>query len=81
MLRAASYGRVRRTVTGIRRSWPSSWRGRVLGLVLLPVLAVISVGFLVRAFVDAGGNHWLLLVLVLAFSCGAWFYVFTTEAP
>jgi hypothetical protein len=52
-----------------------------LGLVLLPVLAVISVGFLVRAFVDAGGNHWLLLVLVLAFSCGAWFYVFTTEAP
>jgi hypothetical protein len=58
---------------------PEGWA--VLGLVLLPVLAVISVGFLVRAFVDAGGNHWLLLVLVLAFSCGAWFYVFTTEAP
>jgi hypothetical protein len=53
----------------------------ILALLLLPVLAVISVGFLVRAFVDAGGNHWLLWVLVLAFSCGAWFYVFTTEAP
>jgi hypothetical protein len=58
---------------------PEGWA--VLGLVLLPVLAVISVGFLVRAFVDAGGNHWLPWVLVLAFSCGAWFYFFTTEPP
>ena len=29
----------------------------ILALLLLPVLAVISVGFLVCAFVDAGGNH------------------------
>jgi hypothetical protein len=58
---------------------PEGWA--VLGLMLLPVLGVISVGFLVRAFVDAGGNHWPLWLLVLALSCGAWFYDFTTEAP
>jgi hypothetical protein len=33
------------------------------------------------AFVDAGGNHWPLWLVALALSCGAWFYVFTGEAP
>ena len=58
---------------------PEGWT--VLALLLLPVLAVISLGFLVRAFVDGGGNHWPLWLVVLALSCGAWFYVFTTETP
>jgi hypothetical protein len=53
----------------------------ILALLLLPVLAVISLGFLARALVDGGGNHWAVWALVLAASCGAWFYVFTTEAP
>jgi hypothetical protein len=53
----------------------------ILALLLLPVLAVVSLGFLARAFVDAGGNQWALWLVVLALSCGAWFYVFTTEAP
>jgi hypothetical protein len=35
---------------------PEGWT--VLALLLLPVLAVISLGFLARAFVDGGGNHW-----------------------
>ena len=58
---------------------PEGWT--VLALLLLPVLAVISLGFLARAFVDGGGNHWHVWALVLAASCGAWFYVFTAEAP
>jgi hypothetical protein len=53
----------------------------ILALILLPVLAVISVGILARAFVDGGGSHWALWSLVLALTCGAWFYVFTAEAP
>jgi hypothetical protein len=57
---------------------PEGWT--VLALLLLPLLAVISVGFLACAFVDSGGNHWLLWLVVLALSCGAWFYVFT-ETP
>ena len=58
---------------------PEGWA--VLALVVLPVAAVISMGFLVRAFVDAGGNHWGLWLVVLALSCRAWFYVFSTDAP
>jgi hypothetical protein len=58
---------------------PGPWA--ILALIMLPVLAVISVGFLARAFVDAGGNQWPVWALVLALSCGAWFYVFTGEAP
>jgi hypothetical protein len=58
---------------------PEGWT--VLALLLLPVLAVISLGFLARAFVDSGGNHWPLWLVVLALSCGAWFYVFTAETP
>jgi hypothetical protein len=53
----------------------------ILALLLLPVLAVISLGFLARALVDAGGNHWALWLVILALSCGAWLYVFTAEAP
>jgi hypothetical protein len=52
----------------------------ILALLLLPVLAVISIGFLARAFVDAGGNHWLLWLVVLALSAVAWLYIFT-EMP
>jgi hypothetical protein len=52
----------------------------ILALIVLPVLAVISVGFLARAFVD-GGSHWGWWALVLALTCGAWFFVFTTETP
>jgi hypothetical protein len=52
-----------------------------LALVVLPVVAVISLGFLVRAFVDAGANHGGLWLVVLALSGGTWFYFFTTEAP
>jgi hypothetical protein len=52
----------------------------VLALVLLPVVAVISLGFLARAFVEAGGSHWPLWLVVLALSVGAWFYV-VTETP
>jgi hypothetical protein len=52
----------------------------ILALLVLPVVAVISLGFLVRAFVDGGGNHWPVGALVLALSCGAWLYVFT-ETP
>jgi hypothetical protein len=53
----------------------------ILALLLLPVLTVISLGFLARAFVDAGVHHWPVWALVLALSCGAWFYVFTAETP
>jgi RsiW-degrading membrane proteinase PrsW (M82 family) len=53
----------------------------VLALVLLPVVAVISLGLLARAFVDSGGSHWPLSLVVLALLSGAWFYFFTTESP
>ena len=49
----------------------------VLALVLLPVVAVISLGFLARAFVEAGGNHWPLWLVVLVLSGVVWFYVIT----
>jgi hypothetical protein len=52
----------------------------IFALLVLPVVGVISLGFLVRAFVDGGGNHWPVWVLVLAASCGAWLY-FITETP
>ena len=58
---------------------PEGWT--ILALILLPVLAVISVGFLARTFVDAGGSHWGLWLVVLALTCGAWFYIFTAETP
>ena len=58
---------------------PEGWT--VLALILLPVLTVISVGILARAYVDAGGNHWGMWLVVLAFTCGTWFFIFTTEAP
>jgi uncharacterized membrane protein YhaH (DUF805 family) len=53
----------------------------ILALIVLPVVAVISLGLLARAFVDAGGGHWPLWLLVLALSGGVWLYVFTTESP
>ena len=53
----------------------------ILSLVVLPVVAVSSIGFLARAFVDGGGNHWPLWILILALSGGAWFYIFTTGSP
>jgi uncharacterized membrane protein YhaH (DUF805 family) len=53
----------------------------VLALIILPVVAVISLGLLARAFVDVGGSHWPFWLLVLVFSGGVWFYVFTTESP
>jgi hypothetical protein len=49
----------------------------VLALPVLPVVAVISLGFLVRAFVDAGGNQWPVWLVVVALSGGAWLYFFT----
>jgi hypothetical protein len=53
----------------------------VLALIVLPVVAVISLGFLARAFVDAGGSQWGVWVVVLALSSGAWLFFFTTETP
>ena len=53
----------------------------VLALVLLPVLAVISVGILARACVDAGGNYWGMWLVVLVLTCGMWFFIFTAETP
>jgi hypothetical protein len=52
-----------------------------LALIVMPVVAVISLGFLARAFVDAGGSHWGVWLVVLAFSGGVWFYVFSMESP
>jgi len=52
----------------------------ILALVVLPVVAVISLGVQARAFVDAGGNYWPVWALVLAASCGTWLYFFT-ETP
>jgi hypothetical protein len=52
----------------------------IFALLVLPVVGVISLGFLGRAFVDGGGNHWPVWALVLAASCGAWLY-FITETP
>jgi hypothetical protein len=57
---------------------PESWT--ILALVLLPVVAVISLGFLARAFVDSGGSNWPLWLGVLALSGGVWLYVFS-ETP
>ena len=53
----------------------------ILALIFLPVLAVISVGILARAYVEAGGNHWGTWLVVLALTCGAWFFIFTGETP
>jgi hypothetical protein len=39
---------------------PGGWR--VLALVLHPVVAVISLGFLARAFVEAGGESLAIVV-------------------
>ena len=58
---------------------PEGWT--VLALILLLILAVISIGVLARAFVEAGGSRWGWWALVLALTCGAWFFVFTTETP
>ena len=52
----------------------------VLALIVLPVVAVISLGLLARAFVDAGGSHWGVWLVVLALSSGVWFFFFT-ESP
>jgi hypothetical protein len=53
----------------------------ILALLVLPVVAVVSLGFPVGAFVDAGGNHWPLWLFALALSGGVWFYGFNSEAP
>jgi hypothetical protein len=52
----------------------------VLALMVLPIVAVIRLGFLVSAFVDAGGKNWPVWLVVLALSCGAWLYFFA-ETP
>jgi hypothetical protein len=56
----------------------------ILALVVLPVVALVALGFLVRALVDsdtsAGGSYWPLWVVVLAASCGTWIYYFS-ETP
>jgi hypothetical protein len=57
---------------------PEGWT--ILALILLPVLAVICLGFLARAFVEAGGSNWPLWLVVMALSVGAWLYV-VTETP
>jgi hypothetical protein len=49
----------------------------VLALVILPLVAVISLGFVVRALLDAGGNVWPLCLLILVLACVAWAYVYS----
>jgi hypothetical protein len=46
--------------------------------VVLPVVALTGVGFLARAFVDGGGGHWGLWLIVVAVAAGLWLYVFYT---
>jgi hypothetical protein len=58
---------------------PKGWT--ILALVVLPVVATLSIGVLARAFVDGGRNHWPVWLVVLALSCAAWLYVFSTEVP
>jgi hypothetical protein len=53
----------------------------IFALLLLPVVAVISFGFLARALVDGGGNQWPVWLLVLTASSGTWLYFFTVETP
>jgi hypothetical protein len=50
----------------------------ILPLVALPVLALTGLGFLTRSFVDGGGNHWPLWLLVVALAAGVWLYFFFT---
>ena len=49
----------------------------VLALVLLPLVAVIALGFVVRALLGGGGNLWPLCLLVLLLACVAWAYVYS----
>jgi hypothetical protein len=57
---------------------PEGWT--ILALIVLPVLAVISVGILARAYVDGGGSNWGWWLVVLVLSSGAWFFFFS-ESP
>ena len=50
----------------------------IRALVVLPVVALTGVGFLVRSFVDGGGGHWALWLLVVALAAGTWLYFFFT---
>ena len=50
----------------------------IWALVVLPVVALTGLGFLVRSFVDGGGNHWPLWLLLVALAAGTWLYFFYT---
>ena len=51
----------------------------IIALVVMPVLAALSMGMLVRALVG-GGRSWVVWLLVLVALCAIWLYVFTGPA-
>ena len=51
----------------------------MLALVVIPVLAALCLGMLVRALVDVD-RSWVVWLVVLAAFCALWLYLFT-EPP
>lgn len=50
--------------------WP------LVALLVLPVLAVVCLGMLMRTYVDGGGYHWGLWAVSLVVVCGFWVLIF-----
>jgi hypothetical protein len=50
--------------------WP------LLALVVLPLLAVVCLGMLSRAFADGGGYHWGIWAVGFVVFCGLWVLVY-----
>jgi hypothetical protein len=45
-------------------------------LVVLPLVAVVSLGFLVQEVIEGGVRAWPVWLVLLALSCGVWSYYF-----
>jgi hypothetical protein len=48
----------------------------LVALVVLPVLAVVCLGMLMRAYADEGGYHWALWAICFVVVCGIWVLLF-----
>jgi hypothetical protein len=58
----------------------SAWDTATFMLVVLPVVALVCLGLLVRQLIDGGVWAWPLWLIILGVSCMAWGYYFT-ETP
>ena len=50
--------------------WP------LVALLVLPLLAVVCLGMLMRTYVEGGGYHWGLWAFFFVLLCGVWVLLF-----